>query len=32
MEREPILWLRVYEPGPAILNGQYRVPPIVKVK
>ena len=27
-----ILWLRVYEPGPAILNGQYRVPPIVKVK
>jgi hypothetical protein len=27
-----ILWLRVYEPDPAILNGQYRVPPIVKVK
>ncbi len=27
-----ILWLRVYEPGLAILNGQYRVPPIVKVK
>jgi hypothetical protein len=27
-----ILWLRVYMPGPAILNGEYKVPPIVKVK
>jgi hypothetical protein len=27
-----ILWLRVYEPGPAILNRQYRVPPIAEVK
>jgi hypothetical protein len=27
-----ILWLRVYEPGPAILNGQYKVSPVVKVK
>ncbi len=27
-----ILWLRVYEPGSAILNRQYRVPPIVEVK
>lgn len=24
-----ILWLRVYEPGAAILNGSYRVPPVV---
>jgi len=27
-----ILWLRVYIPGQAILNGEYKVPPIVKVK
>jgi hypothetical protein len=27
-----ILWLRVYQPGPAILNGQYQVPPVVEVK
>jgi hypothetical protein len=27
-----ILWLRVYEPGPTILNHQYQVPPIVQVK
>jgi hypothetical protein len=27
-----ILWLRVYEPGEAILNGQYRVPPVVEAK
>ncbi len=27
-----ILWLRVYEPGPAILNGQYKVSPVVKVR
>ncbi|MGA7808575.1 DUF1214 domain-containing protein [Bradyrhizobium sp.] len=27
-----ILWLRVYEPGPAILNGTYKVPPVVKAK
>jgi hypothetical protein len=26
-----ILWLRVYIPGAAILNGEYRVPPIVEV-
>jgi len=26
-----ILWLRVYIPGAAILNGKYTVPPIVKV-
>ena len=26
-----ILWLRVYIPGAAILNGEYTVPPIVKV-
>jgi hypothetical protein len=25
------LWLRVYMPGPAILNGEYQVPPVVKV-
>jgi hypothetical protein len=23
-----ILWLRAYEPGPTILNGQYHVPPV----
>ncbi len=27
-----ILWLRVYEPGPAILDGQYKVPPVAVVK
>ena len=27
-----ILWLRVYVPGQAILNGTYKVPPVVKVK
>lgn len=26
-----ILWLRVYLPGPAILNGSYKVPPVIKV-
>jgi hypothetical protein len=27
-----ILWLRVYVPGAAILEGKYKVPPIVEVK
>ncbi len=27
-----MLWLRVYQPGPAILNGEYQVPPVVEVK
>jgi hypothetical protein len=27
-----ILWLRVYIPGEAILNGEYAVPPVVEVK
>jgi hypothetical protein len=27
-----ILWLRVYIPGAAILNGEYKVPPIVEVQ
>lgn len=27
-----VLWMRVYIPGAAILNGEYKVPPIVKVK
>jgi len=26
-----ILWLRAYQPGPAILNGSYKVPPVIKV-
>jgi hypothetical protein len=26
-----ILWLRVYVPGQTILDGNYRVPPVVKV-
>jgi hypothetical protein len=26
-----VLWLRVYMPGAAILHGEYRVPPVVKV-
>lgn len=27
-----ILWLRVYEPGEAILNGTYEVPPVTEVR
>ncbi len=27
-----ILWLRVYLPGKSILDGEYQVPPVVKVK
>ncbi len=27
-----ILWLRVYQPGEAILDGKYHVPPVVEVK
>ena len=27
-----MLWLRVYQPEPAILNGEYHVPPVVGVK
>ncbi len=27
-----ILWLRVYAPGAAILDGKYEVPPVVRVK
>jgi hypothetical protein len=27
-----MLWLRVYQPGEAILNGTYRLPPVVEVK
>jgi hypothetical protein len=27
-----LLWLRVYVPGAAILNGEYKVPPVVEVK
>ena len=27
-----ILWLRVYEPGQAILNGTYEVPPVTEMK
>jgi len=27
-----ILWLRVYMPGVAILDGSYQVPPVVKMK
>jgi hypothetical protein len=27
-----ILWLRVYIPGAAILDGTYAVPPVVRVK
>ena len=27
-----MLWRRVYQPGAAILNGTYRVPPVVEVK
>jgi hypothetical protein len=27
-----ILWMRVYVPGQAILDGEYKMPPIIKVK
>jgi hypothetical protein len=27
-----MLWLRVYQPGAAIMNGTYRVPPVVEVR
>ena len=27
-----LLWLRVYEPGRAILDGTYKVPPVVRVR
>ena len=27
-----ILWLRVYMPSTAILDGEYKVPPLVEVK
>lgn len=27
-----ILWFRVYIPGQAILNGEYKLPPVVKIK
>ena len=27
-----ILWLRVYQPGPAILSGEYRVPPVMETR
>jgi hypothetical protein len=27
-----ILWLRVYQPGAAILDGKYRVPPVVRAQ
>ena len=27
-----ILWLRVYLPGQTVLNGKYKVPPVVEVK
>jgi len=27
-----MLWLRVYQPAEAILNGEYQVPPVVEVK
>ena len=27
-----MLWLRVYLPGQAILDGEYKVPPVVEVK
>lgn len=27
-----MLWLRVYRPGAAILNGEYQVPPVVEAK
>ncbi len=27
-----VLWLRVYQPGPSILSGEWRVPPVVEAK
>ncbi len=27
-----VLWLRVYEPGAAILNGTYKIPPVAQAK
>ena len=27
-----ILWLRVYIPGATVLNGEYKIPPVVKIK
>ncbi len=30
--RNFMLWLRVYQPGAAILNGAFSVPPVVEVK
>ena len=27
-----MIWLRVYQPGAAILRGEYHVPPVVEVK
>jgi len=27
-----ILWLRAYLPGPGILNGEYKTPPVVEIK
>jgi hypothetical protein len=27
-----VLWLRVYQPGPAILSGEYRVPPVAETR
>jgi hypothetical protein len=27
-----MLWLRAYQPGPAVLSGEYRVPPVMEVR
>jgi hypothetical protein len=27
-----VLWLRVYQPGPTILSGEYRVPPVTETR
>ena len=27
-----VLWLRVYQPRPTILNGEYRVPPVIRTQ
>jgi hypothetical protein len=27
-----MLWLRAYQPGEAVLDGKYQVPPVVEVK
>ena len=27
-----VLWLRVYQPGPAILSGEYHVPPVIETR